>query len=132
MLSLSLYKSQQTNNDAERAALTHETLEQLSELLDDHGDELREAIAIVANAEGEVNAGRSQQIAQYHRNRVYKVEQSIDSIDESLSSNADNPTKTAELNSQRQDLVYQLEDHTKKIDTRSHGLQLSKMRRKHR
>ena len=45
---------------------------------------------------------------------------------------APDPLSVAELSSQRKDLEYQLKDHGDKIDRRSHGLHLSRMRRKHR
>jgi hypothetical protein len=135
-LALQLRKFQITQDDPQKSEYGQHTLDLLTRLLDEHGDQLREAIAIVSRAEGEVNTSRSQQIAQYHRNRIGKLEKTIHQIDEALTeppkAQHSDPLKIAELSSKRLDLEYQLKDHGDKIDRRSHGLHLSKMRRKYR
>lgn len=133
-MAVSLRKFQHAQTTQDRSEHGQRALDLMAALLDTHGDAMREAIAVVSNAEGEVNASRSQQIAQYHRNHIHKAEQSIGNIDQTLNENADDlsPIKTAELTSQREALAYQLEDHSQKIDRRSHGVHLAKMRRKHR
>ncbi len=130
---LKLRKYQHATHNPEKSEYGQQALEQLTYLLDHFGDELRDAIAIVSSAQGEVNTTRSQQIAQYHRNRIGKLERTINEIDHQLNEPTDHGTlKVAELTSKRQDLEYQLKDHGDKIDRRSHGLHLTKMRRKHR
>ena len=90
----------------------------------------------MSSADGDVNASRSQQIAQYHRNRIHKLEKSLGQIDDALTEPAQDPLPdpltVAELSDKRKDLEHQLKDHGDKIDRRSHGLHLSRMRRKHR
>ena len=103
----------------------------MADLLDEYGEELRDAIAIVSQADGTINASRSQQINQYHRNRIGKLQKNLQHLDEALE-NPENTLSEAELISKKEDLVYQLKDHGEKIDRRSHGLHLNKMRRKHR
>ncbi len=132
-LALQLRKYQRAPHHPEKSDYGQQVLEQLARLLDEYGDELRDAIAIVSRAEGEVNASRAQQINQYHRNRIGKLQKSIGQIDDTLTEDPDaDPLKVAELTSKRQDLEYQLKDHGEKIDQRAHGLHLSRMRRKHR
>lgn len=135
-LALQLRKFQNTQDHPAKSDYGLQTLDALTNLLDEYGDELRDAIAIVSRADGEVNASRSQQIAQYHRHRIGKLEKSIHQIDDALADpaqeQAPDPLSVAELSSQRKDLEYQLKDHGDKIDRRSHGLHLSRMRRKHR
>lgn len=137
-LALQLRKYQRTPQNPEKSDHGQQALEQLTQLLDTYGDELRDAIAIVSQADGEVNSSRSQQIAQYHRNRIGKLEKNLSQIDEALAeptegtATAQDTLKVAELTSKREDLQYQLQDHGAKIDRRSHGLHLSRMRRKHR
>jgi len=135
-LALQLRKFQNTQTNPEKSEHGQQALDSLAKLLDEYGDELRDAIAIVSRAEGEVNTSRSQQISQYHRNRIGKLEKTINKIDEELEEptqdQAPDPLKVAELSSKRKDLEHQLKDHGDKIDRRSHGLHLSKMRRKHR
>ena len=137
-LALQLRKYQRTQTNPEKSEHGQQALDQLTHLLDTYGDELRDAIAIVSQADGEVNSSRSQQIAQYHRNRIGKLEKNLNQIDDALAEPAAGPTTgqdtltIAELTSQREDLQYQLKDHGAKIDRRSHGLHLSRMRRKHR
>lgn len=135
MLVLQLRKFQNTQDNPQKSDHGQQALEALTTLLDVYGDELRDAIAIVSCADGEVNTGRSQQIAQYHRNRISKLEKRIDQIDALLTDPSDStpdPLTVAELSSQRNDLAYQLKDHGAKVDRRSHGLHLTRMRRKHR
>ena len=135
-LALQLRKFQITQSNPEKREAGQRALDSLATLLDEYGDELRDAIMIVSRADGDVNASRSQQIAQYHRNRIGKLEKSIDQIDDELAEPAQDPTpdplNVAELSSKRKDLAYQLKDHGEKIDRRSHGLHLTRMRRKHR
>lgn len=135
-LALQLRKFQNTQTNPEKSEHGQQALDSLAKLLDEYGDELRDAIAIVSRAEGEVNTSRSQQISQYHRNRIGKLEKTINKIDEELEEptqdQVTDPLKVAELSSKRKDLEHQLKDHGEKIDRRSHGLHLSKMRRKHR
>ena len=138
-LALQLRTFQNTQDNPAKSDYGQHTLDSLAQLLDDYGDELRDAIAIVSRADGEVNASRSQQINQYHRNRIGKLEKSIGQIDDALTEPTDpaqeqapDPLEVAELSSKRKDLAYQLKDHGDKIDRRSHGLHLSRMRRKHR
>lgn len=135
-LALQLRKFQNTQTNPEKSEQGQQALDSLAKLLDEYGDELRDAIAIVSNADGQVNASRSQQINQYHRNRIGKLEKTINKIDEELEQptqdQVTDPLKVAELSSKRKDLEHQLKDHGEKIDRRSHGLHLSKMRRKHR
>ena len=133
-LVLDLRKYHHAHNAPEKTERGQQALAALTQLIDDYGDELRDAIALVSQADGAINASRSQQISQYHRNRIGKLEKSIDAIDQALASEAEShdALALAELNSQRQHLVYQLKDHGEKIDQRGHGLYLSKMRRKHR
>lgn len=136
MLALQFRKYQNTQTNPEKSEHGQQTLDSLATLLNEYGDELRDAIAIVSNADGQVNASRSQQISQYHRNRIGKLEKSINQIDDALTDptqdETPDPLKVAELSSQRKDLEHQLKDHGDKIDRRSHGLHLSRMRRKHR
>lgn len=133
-LALQLRKFQNTDTNPEKSDYGQQALDSLTRLLDEYGEELRDAIAIVSNADGQVNASRSQQISQYHRNRIGKLEKSISQIDEALGDQAaqQEPLEVAELNSQRNGLEYQLKDHAEKIDRRSHGVYLNRMRRKHR
>ena len=135
-LALQLRHYQHAASNPQKADYGQQALDSLSALLDEYGDELRDAIAIVSRADGEVNSTRSQQINQYHRNRIGKLESSIDQIDDALTEPADpvasDVLTIAELSSKRKDLAYQLKDHGDKIDRRSHGLHLSRMRRKHR
>lgn len=133
-LVLNLRKFTTTQDNPQKSEYGQQTLEALTHLLGEYGDELRDAIAIVSQADGAINASRSQQINQYHRNRIGKLEKTINQIDEAL----DNPPteqdtlKVAELSSKRKEVEYQLNDHGEKIDKRGHGLHLNKMRRKHR
>lgn len=133
-LVLNLRKFTTTQDNPQKSEYGQQTLEALTHLLGEYGDELRDAIAIVSQADGTINASRSQQINQYHRNRIGKLEKTINQIDEAL----DNPPteqdtlKVAELSSKRKEVEYQLNDHGEKIDKRGHGLHLNKMRRKHR
>jgi hypothetical protein len=132
-LALQLRKFQNTQDHPAKSDYGLQTLDALTNLLDEYGDELRDAIAIVSRADGEVNASRSQQINQYHRNRIGKLEKTLGQIDDSMAEEeAPDPIKVAELASKRKDLEHQLKDHGQKIDRRSHGLHLSRMRRKHR
>ena len=135
-LALQLRKFQNTQDNPQKSEYGQQTLELLAKVMDEYGDELRDAIAIVSQADGEVNASRSQQIAQYHRNRIGKLEKTLNQIDDDLAdpqnTQAPDPLKVAELSSKRKDLEYQLKDHGEKIDRRSHGLHLTRMRRKHR
>jgi hypothetical protein len=135
-LALQLRKFQITPSNPEKSEAGQRALDTLAALLDAYGDELRDAIAIVSRADGDVNTSRSQQIAQYHRNRIGKLEKTINQIDEELTvppqDQVPDPLKVAELSSKRKDLEYQLKDHGEKIDRRSHGLHLTRMRRKHR
>ena len=75
---------QNTQTNPEKSDHGQQTLDALAKLLNEYGDELRDAIAIVSRAEGEVNTSRSQQISQYHRNRIGKLEKTINKIDEEL------------------------------------------------
>lgn len=133
-LVLNLRKFTTTQDNPQKSEYGQQTLDALTHLLGEYGDELRDAIAIVSQADGTINASRSQQINQYHRNRIGKLEKTINQIDEAL----DNPPteqdtlKVAELSSKRKEVEYQLNDHGEKIDKRGHGLHLNKMRRKHR
>lgn len=133
-LVLNLRKFTTTHDNPQKSEYGQQTLDALTHLLGEYGDELRDAIAIVSQADGTINASRSQQINQYHRNRIGKLEKTINQIDEAL----DNPPteqdtlKVAELSSKRKEVEYQLNDHGEKIDKRGHGLHLNKMRRKHR
>ena len=135
-LVLHLRKFTTTHSHPEKSEHGQQTLESLAQLIHDYGDELRDAIALVSQADGTINASRSQQISQYHRNRIGKLEKSIHQIDEELAEPTQDPQqdplKVAELSSKRKDLEHQLKDHGEKIDRRSHGLHLSKMRRKQR
>ena len=133
-LALHLRKFQVTQDNPQKSEYGQQALASLTQLIDDYGDELRDAIAIVSQADGTINASRSQQINQYHRNRIGKLETSLNQIDEELNEPKEeqNPLKVAELNSKRKDLEHQLNDHGDKIDKRSHGLYLTKMRLKHR
>ncbi|MCB1695218.1 MAG: hypothetical protein KDI34_03240 [Halioglobus sp.] len=134
-LVLQLRKFQNTQDNPQKSDHGQQTLDALTTLLDTYGDELRDAIAIVSHADGEVNTSRSQQVAQYHRNRISKLEKRLGQIDDQLTGLPGiqpDPLTVAELSSQRTDLAYQLKDHGDKVDRRSHGLHLSKMRRKHR
>lgn len=135
-LALQLRKFQNAQTHPDKSDHGQQALDSLAKLLDEYGDELRDAIAIVSRADGDVNASRSQQINQYHRNRIGKLEKTINTIDEALEEptqdKAPDPLKVAELSSKRKDLEHQLKDHNEKIEKRSHGLHLSKMRRKHR
>ena len=133
MLVLQLRKFQNTPDNPAKSEHGQQALDTLAGLIDQYGDELRDAIAIVSRADGEVNASRSQQIAQYHRNRIQKSLGQIDEVlTEPLPQQQSNPLQVAELSSKRKELEYQLQDHGDKIDRRSHGLHLSRMRRKHR
>lgn len=133
-LVLNLRKFTTTHDNPQKSEYGQQTLDALTHLLGEYGDELRDAIAIVSQADGTINASRSQQINQYHRNRIGKLEKTINQIDAAL----DNPPteqdtlKVAELSSKRKEVEYQLNDHGEKIDKRGHGLHLNKMRRKHR
>jgi ABC-type phosphate transport system auxiliary subunit len=133
-LVLNLRKFNTTDTNPDKSEYGQQTLDTLTQLIADCGDELREALAIVSQADGSINASRSQQINQYHRNRIGKLEKNISQIDAAL----DDPTtqqdslEVAELTSQKKHLEYQLKDHGEKIDKRGHGLHLTKMRRKHR
>lgn len=133
---VALRKYQRSLDSGDRSEYGQQALDRLVTLLDTHGSELREAIAIVSRAETEVNASRSQKINQYHRNRIGKLEKSIHQIDEALSDHGSNSvpdlTAMAELNDQRKNLAFELQDHGDKIDQRAHGVHLTKMRRKHR
>lgn len=135
-LVLNLRKFNITQDNPAKSEYGQATLDALSQLLADYGDELREAITIVSQADGSINASRSQQISQYHRNRIGKLERSIHQIDEALEEHGQAPDTdqlvVAELNSRKRDLQYQLKDHGEKVDKRSHGLHLTRMRRKHR
>ena len=134
-LVLQLRKFQTTPGNPQKSDYGQQALAALATLLDAYGEELRDAIAIVSRADGDVNTSRSQQIAQYHRNRISKLEKSLDQIDDQLTDppgSQPDPLTVAELSSQRNDLVYQLKDHGDKVDRRSHGLHLTRMRRKHR
>jgi hypothetical protein len=135
-LALQLRKFQTTQDNPAKSEHGQQALDALARLVDEYGDELRDAIAIVSCADGDVNASRSQQIAQYHRNRIHKLETSLGQIDDALTEPAQGPLSdpltVAELSSKRKDLEHQLKDHGDKIDRRSHGLHLSRMRRKHR
>jgi hypothetical protein len=124
---------------AARADIALEAMERLSALREEFGDELRDAMAIVSTANQTINTSRGQQISQYHRNRIGKLQKSIAAIDDALEGEGvavdvePIPTiQVAELTSQRKHLEYQLRDHTEKIDNRSHGVFLSQMRRRHR
>jgi ABC-type phosphate transport system auxiliary subunit len=133
-LALQVRKFQNTDTNPAKSDYGQQALDSLTRLLDEYGEELRDAIAIVSNGDGQVNASRSQQITQYHRNRIGKLEKNISQIDEALGDQAaqQEPLEVAELKSQRKDLEYQLKDHGEKIDRRSHGVYLNRMRRKHR
>lgn len=132
-LALQLRKFQTTQSNPEKSETGQKALDSLASLLDAYGDELRDAIMIVSRADGDVNASRSQQIAQFHRNRIGKLEKSIVQIDDELAEpRSSGSLNVAELSSKRKDLEYQLNDHGEKIDRRSHGLHLTRMRRKHR
>jgi len=135
-LALQLRKFQTTPDNPAKSEHGQQALDALARLVDEYGDELRDAIAIVSSADGDVNASRSQQIAQYHRNRIHKLEKSLGQIDDALTEPAQDPLPdpltVAELSDKRKDLEHQLKDHGDKIDRRSHGLHLSRMRRKHR
>ena len=129
-LALQLHKFNRSDTNPEKSNYGQQALDQLSYLISEYGDELREAIAVVSQAEGDVNTSRSQQIGQYHRNRIGKLEKSIAQIDDELSEGPPDTLRLAELSSSRKDLEHQLEDHSNKIDKRSHGVHLSKMRRR--
>jgi hypothetical protein len=133
-LVLNLRKFTTTQDNPQKSEYGQQTLDALTHLLSEYGDELRDAIAIVSQADGAINASRSQQINQYHRNRIGKLEKTINQIDETLEnpSEEQDKLKVAELSSKRKELEYQLNDHGEKIDKRGHGLHLNKMRRKHR
>tara|TARA_R110001592_G_scaffold254129_2_gene517441 strand:+ start:10074 stop:10529 length:456 start_codon:yes stop_codon:yes gene_type:complete len=136
LLALQLRKFQRSSSQPEKSAHAQQTLDQLTHLLDEYGDELRDAIAIVSQAGGDVNTTRAQQITQYHRNRIGKLEKTLNQIDDALAESPDSatadPLNLAELHSQRKDLAYQLKDHDQKVDRRGHGVHLARMRRKHR
>jgi hypothetical protein len=132
-LVLSLRKFNTTQENPDKSEYGQETLDSLTHLIEEYGDELREAIAIVSQADGTINASRSQQINQYHRNRIGKLEKTIHQIDDTINNDENpDPLKVAELSSQKKDLEHQLSDHGDKINKRGHGLHLNKMRRKHR
>jgi ABC-type transporter Mla subunit MlaD len=133
-LVLNLRKFNTTQDNPQKSEYGQQTLDALTHLLSEYGDELRDAIAIVSQADGAINASRSQQISQYHRNRIGKLEKTINQIDETLENPPEEQDKlrVAELSSKRKELEYQLNDHGEKIDKRGHGLHLNKMRRKHR
>jgi ABC-type transporter Mla subunit MlaD len=133
-LVLNLRKFTTTQDNPQKSEYGQQTLDALTHLLGEYGDELRDAIAIVSQADGAINASRSQQINQYHRNRIGKLEKTINQIDEALdnSPTEQDTLKVAELSSKRKEVEYQLNDHGEKIDKRGHGLHLNKMRRKHR
>jgi hypothetical protein len=133
-LVLNLRKFTTTQDNPQKSEYGQQTLDALTHLLSEYGDELRDAIAIVSQADGAINASRSQQINQYHRNRIGKLEKTINQIDETLENPSEEQDKlrVAELSSKRKELEYQLNDHGEKIDKRGHGLHLNKMRRKHR
>jgi len=132
-LVLGLRKFNTAQNHPDKTAYAQQTLDSLTRLIEEYGDELRDAIAIVSQADGTINASRSQQINQYHRNRIGKLEKTLHQIDASINNDENpDPLTVAELNSQKKDLEHQLNDHGDKINRRSHGLHLNKMRRKHR
>lgn len=134
-LVLNLRKFTTTQDNPQKSEYGQQTLDALTHLLSEYGDELRDAIAIVSQADGSINASRSQQISQYHRNRIGKLEKTINQIDDVLErppGEQPNPLEVAELSSKRKEVEYQLNDHGEKIDKRGHGLHLNKMRRKHR
>ena len=135
-LVLSLRKFNRTFANPDMSDYGRETLEQLTALIEEYGAELRDAIALVSQADGSINASRTQQISQYHRNRISKLEKTLNQVEESLEEQSVSPStdqlKVAELNNQKKDLEYQLKDHGDKINKRSHGLLLNKLRRKHR
>lgn len=135
-LILNLRKYNTTETNPAKSEYGQQALEQLTQLIDNYGDEMREALTIVSQADGSINASRSQQISQYHRNRIGKLEKNLTQIDAAIEAQEQTPgtdqLKVAELNNQKKDLEYQLKDHGEKIDKRSHGLHLTKMRRKHR
>lgn len=132
-LVLNLRKFNTTQENPDKSEYGQDTLDSLTQLIEEYGDELREAVAIVSQADGTINASRSQQINQYHRNRIGKLEKTLHQIDESINNDENpDPLKVAELNSKKKDLEHQLNDHGDKINKRGHGLHLNKMRRKHR
>ncbi len=134
-LALHLHKYQRAQSQPEMAQEGERTLAHLTFLMAEFGDELRDAIRIVSQAEGEVNTHRSQQIAQFHRNRIGKLSRTLEQLDDELAQTSDaaaNPLEVVELTSQRTDLEYQLKHHSEKVDRRSHGLHLTKMRRRSR
>tara|TARA_B100001540_G_scaffold198239_2_gene174636 strand:+ start:1175 stop:1624 length:450 start_codon:yes stop_codon:yes gene_type:complete len=133
-LVLQLRKFRTTASNPEKSAYGQQVLDGLEELIEEYGEELRDAIALVSQADGAINASRSQQISQYHRNRIGKLEKTLEQIDDALERAPGNQDALAlaELNSRRQDVAYQLKDHGEKINTRAHGLHLTRMRRKHR
>ena len=133
----------QADNPVDRVAIATESMALLSALREEFGDELRDALAIVSSANDTINTTRGQQIAQYHRNRIHKLEQSLEVIDDTLMGAAVAPEEgvaigppsileVAESTSQRKQVEYELRDHAAKVDTRSHGIVLTQMRRKHR
>ena len=83
-LVLQLRKFQEHAGQPQKSDHGQQTLDALTTLLDTYGDELRDAIAIVSHADGEVNTSRSQQVAQYHRNRISKLEKRLGQIDDQL------------------------------------------------
>lgn len=133
-LVLALRKFNTTDTNPEKSEYGQQTIDALTTLINEYGDELREAVAIVSQADGTINASRTQQISQYHRNRIGKLEKTLHQIDDALNepSEEQNPLQVAELNSKKKDLEHQLNDHGDKINKRGHGLHLNKMRRKHR
>ena len=128
----------QADHPTHRASIAEDAMALLASLREEFGEELRDALAIVSTANDTINTTRGQQISQYHRNRIHKLEQSLEAIDDTLMGGAEegdaigppSTLKVAELTSQRKHLEYQLQDHSAKIDTRSHGVFLSQMRRK--
>ena len=123
----------------ERADAANEAMAVLGQLREEFGEEIRDAIAIVGAANAAVNTTRGQQIGQYHRNRIGKLERSIAAIDKAMTGEGGSDAfetipdlQVAELTSQRQALEYELKDHCAKVDRRSHGVHLTQMRRKHR
>jgi len=112
-LVLQLRKFRTTASNPEKSAYGQQVLDGLEELIEEYGEELRDAIALVSQADGAINASRSQQISQYHRNRIGKLEKTLEQIDDALERAPGNQDALAlaELNSRRQDVAYQLKDH---------------------
>jgi len=108
------------------------TLLLLQQLIATYEDELADAISVAGSAQNSINTKRAQQVSQYHRNRVSKLERQLHEVDDALvTANPDDKSDVlaiAELKSQRKELEYQLGDHSEKIERRGHGFHLSKMR----